>query len=293
MWGRLAVGGRDFLRLFAVAKVPPFVSGSGLMSVDGDRNDAPTARQEGGRGHVYSMNLRAGCEAEFARRFRGPDGARRSGAHESAVRPRRRRFQETPTASAILLAILTAACATGGAAHVTVGTTLTPGQEAGLADVKAFVETAARAYQVQPPAIMVADHAWEATAGAVYRRGVIVFTSRMLTSPSRDKATAHELGHYFLRHDQPSSRPSEEIEHQANIEAVRILQTAKGLSEEAALRVVVEALDRTHGAVKAGAGLTRGHAHPCEEIRAVVAAYPAQRAWTATLECVPTQWGQR
>jgi hypothetical protein len=203
------------------------------------------------------------------------------------------RSRETPTASAILLAILTAACATAGAAHVTVGTTLTPAQEAGLADVKAFVETAAQAYQVQPPAIMVADHAWEATAGAVYRRGVIVFTGRMLTSPSRDKATAHELGHYFLRHDQPSSRPSEEIEHQANIEAVRILQTAKGLSEEAALRVVVEALDRTHGAVKAGAGLTRGHAHPCEEIRAVVAAYPAQRAWTATLECVPTQWGQR
>lgn len=147
----------------------------------------------------------------------------------------------------ILLAILISGCATGGA-HVTVGTTLTPAQEAGLAEVKAFVEATARAYRVQPPVIMVGDHAGDATFGAVYRRGVIVFTSRMLTSPSRDKITAHEPGHYVLRHDQPSSLPREVREHQANIEAVRILQTAKGLSEEAALREVVEALDRSHRA---------------------------------------------
>jgi hypothetical protein len=193
----------------------------------------------------------------------------------------------------ILLASLIAGCATGGGAHVTVGATLTPAEEAGLADVKAFVDAAARAYKVQPPAIMVADHAGDATAGAIYRRGVIIFTSQMLTSPSRDKATAHELGHYFLRHDQPSSRTPQEIEHQANIEAVFILQAVKGVSEEAALREVVVALDRTHRAVKAGAGLARGHAHPCEEIRVVVTAYPAQRGWTATLECAPPQWGQR
>ena len=193
----------------------------------------------------------------------------------------------------LFLAILIAGCATGGGAHVTVGTTLTPEQEAGLADVKAFVDAAARAYDVQAPAIMVADHAGDVTAGAVYRRGVIIFTSGMLTSPSRDSATAHELGHYVLRHDQPSSRTPEEIEHQANIEAVRILRDVKGLSEEAALRVVVEALTRTHRAVRAGAAIARGHAHPCEEIRAVVAAYPAQRAWTATVECAPTRWGQR
>jgi hypothetical protein len=187
------------------------------------------------------------------------------------------------------LAILIAGCAAGGGAHVTIGTTLTPAQEAGLADVKAFVDAAARSYRVQPPAIMVGDHAGEATAGAIYRRGVIVFTSRMLTSASRDKVTAHELAHYFLRHDQPSSRTPEEIEHQANIEAVRILQVVKGMSEEAAVREVIEALARLHRAVKSGSPIARGHAHPCEEIRAVAAAYPAQRAWTARLECAPTQ----
>jgi hypothetical protein len=187
------------------------------------------------------------------------------------------------------LALLISACATDGGAHVTVGTTLTPAQEAGLADVKAFVDTAARRYGVQPPAIMVGDHAGDATFGAVYRRGVIVFTSGMLTSASRDSATAHELAHDFLRHDQPSSRSSEDIEHQANIEAVRILQVGKGMSEEEAVRAVLEALARFHSAVRSGSPIARGHAHPCEEIRAVVAAYPAQRAWTARFECGPAR----
>ena len=192
----------------------------------------------------------------------------------------------------LLSVILVAACASGNA-HVTIGTALTPEQEAGLAEVQSFVEAAARTYNVQPPAIMVADHAGDATFGAVYRRGVIVFTSRMLTHPSRDEATAHELAHYLLRHDQPSSRTPEDTEHQANIEAVRILETVKRMSETMALREVVAALEHNHRAVKSGGPIARGHAHPCEEIRVVVAAYPAQRAWTATLECAPTQWRQR
>src|SRR5262245_11292420 len=185
--------------------------------------------------------------------------------------------------------VLIAGCVTGDRAHVTVGTTLTPAQEAGLTEVRGFVEAIARAYGLQPPAIMVADHAGDATFGAVYRRGIIVFTSQVLTSPSRDEVTAHELAHYFLRHDQPSSRSPHEIEHQANIEAVRILQIGKGTSEEAAVREVLAALDRSRRAVTSGFPIARGHAHPCEEIRAVVAAYPAQRAWTVPLECPPAQ----
>jgi hypothetical protein len=185
----------------------------------------------------------------------------------------------------IVLALLVAGCATGGAAHVTVGTTLTPTQQAGLADVKSFIEAVARAYDIQPPAIMVADHAGDATFGAVYRRGVVTFTSAMLASPTRDKTAAHEMAHYVLRHDQPSSRTPEEREHQANIEAVRILQVGKGISEETAVREVVTALDLTRRSIAAGGPIARGHADPCEEIRAVVAAFPAQRAWTASLEC--------
>jgi hypothetical protein len=104
--------------------------------------------------------------------------------------------------------------------------------------------------------------------------------------------TAHELGHYVLRHDQ-STRPQEVQEHEANIEAVRILQATKGLNEEAATRQVVEALDRLHRSVKSGRPTARGHAHPCEEIRAVLAAYPAQRAWAEKHECAPAEWVRR
>ena len=195
-------------------------------------------------------------------------------------------------AAAPALLVLLAGCHIGDRAHITVGTALTPAQEAGLAEITTFVEATARAYKVQPPAIMVADHAWDATAGAIYRRGVIIFTSGVLTSASRDQVAAHELAHYLLRHDQPSSRTSEEQEHQANIEAVQILQVGKGLSEEEAVRQVVTALERAHRAVKAGAVITRGHAHPCEEIRAVLAAYPAQRGWSAALECAPPGWAR-
>jgi hypothetical protein len=192
----------------------------------------------------------------------------------------------------LVVAVLTTSCATGGGAHVTVGTTLTPAQEAGLREVKALIETAARVYQVSPPAIMVGGHAGDATFGAVYRRGIIIFTPPILTSPSRDKVTAHELGHYVLRHDQ-STRAQEVKEHEANIEAVRILQATRGLNEEAATRQVVEALDSLHRSVKSGRPIARGHAHPCEEIKAVLAAYPAQRAWAEKHECAPAEWARR
>jgi hypothetical protein len=206
---------------------------------------------------------------------------------QGAVRARERRY---PIGSLIgALVFLMAARAISDRAHVTVGTMLTPAQKTGLAEVTAFVEAVARACRVQPPAIMVADHAGDATVGAVYRRGVVVFTSGVLTSPSRDEIAAHELAHYVFRHDQPSARSPEEIEHQANIEAVRILQVGKGMSEEAAVRQVLVALDRSRRAVTSGSPIARGHAHPCEEIRAVAAAYPAQRAWTAPLECASAQ----
>jgi hypothetical protein len=105
-----------------------------------------------------------------------------------------------------------------------------------------------------------------------------VFSPRALTSPSRDKYAAHELAHHILRHDLPSMRTPEEKEHQANIEAVRILVVANGVTEEQALRVVL-------GHLKGRTGTATGHASPCEEIRVVSAAFPAQRGWSAALEC--------
>jgi hypothetical protein len=189
----------------------------------------------------------------------------------------------------LAMLILLGGCATGG--HVAPATTTVAPAEMsppGLAEVRALAEKAGRAYGMPAPAIMVADHAGDATFGAVYRRGVITFTARALAGPNRDKIAAHEIAHYVLRHDLPGMRTQEEKEHAANIEAVRILQLA-GRSEEQATREVLAALDRTRQAVGRGATIARGHAHPCEEIHAVVVAYPAQRAWSVTFECVRRQ----
>jgi hypothetical protein len=57
----------------------------------------------------------------------------------------------------------------------------------------------------------------------------------------------------------------------------------------AAVEAFVDAAARAYE-VRSPPSVGRNHAHPCEEIRTVVAAYPAQRARTATLECAPTQW---
>ena len=80
-------------------------------------------------------------------------------------------------------------------------------------------------------------------------------------------------------------RTPEEKEHQANIEAVRILMAGKGMTEEAALREVLQWLGRLRRSVERGGVVARGHDQPCEEIRAAVVAYPAQRSWASASMC--------
>jgi hypothetical protein len=192
-------------------------------------------------------------------------------------------------ARALLAVFLIVGCASGGAVRAAKSTPLTPEQEASLAAVVALIEAAARAYKAPPPNIIVADYSAETFAGA-YWGGSIMFPAQMLTSLSRDMVAAHEMGHYVLGHHHPSNRPQEEKEYQANIEAVRILQVSKGMTEAEALREVLIVLERGRIAVAGGgAKVGQGHPHPCEEIRVVVAAYPGQRRWASTLECAPQE----
>ena len=166
---------------------------------------------------------------------------------------------------------------------VVTATTLTPEQEAGLAEVMALIEAASRAYTVSPPTIIVFGRPGDGAYGD-YGRGVIMFSARSLTHPARDTVAAHEMGHYVLGHEHPGARLTETIWHAANIEAVRILQVGKEMSEDAALRKVLIPF-AMHRTTAGGAPAGRGHADPCKEIGAMVAAYPDQRGWASTYEC--------
>src|SRR5262245_2975888 len=121
------------------------------------------------------------------------------------------------------------------AVRVVKQTTLTPEQETSLLEVTTMIEAASRAYKVPPPRITVYDRAGDAAgnlaAGTYLGLGHIMLSVRTLTSPARDVVVAHEMGHYVLRHaDRPGSHKDKE--HEASIETVRILQVAKGMSEQ-------------------------------------------------------------
>src|SRR5262245_17834068 len=178
----------------------------------------------------------------------------------------------------------------GHSVRVVKQTTLTPQQETGLVEVTVLIEAASRAYKVPPPRITVYDRAGDAAgnlaSGTYLGLGHIMLSARTLASSARDVVAAHEMGHYVLRHaDRPGTR--KEKEHEASIEAVRILQSAKGLSEEEALRSVLTTFERHRrgtGAAPAG----EGHGDLCEEVHAVVAAYPEQRGWSSAFDCAPS-----
>ena len=167
---------------------------------------------------------------------------------------------------------------------------LTPAQESSLAEVTTQIEAASRAYKVPPPRVTVYDRAGDSAVGnpasGIYLGlGHIMLSVRTLMSPGRDAVVAHEMGHYVLRHaDRTGSH--EEKEREASIEAVRILEAAKVIGEEDALREVLTIFQR-HRLSTGGAPAGEGHGDVCAEIRAVIAAYPRQRGWSSAFDCAP------
>jgi IrrE N-terminal-like domain len=109
----------------------------------------------------------------------------------------------------------------------------------------------------------------------------------MLDSPGLTKLVAHELGHYVLGHDSiiPQAvsqaeweRAQQQRELDANAKAVEILVRAQGLSETAALQMVVDALRRAQDAQTRGAPLTPGHLPASAELADLLARFPAAAA---------------
>ncbi len=233
---------------------------------------------------------------DLGRHIRGRHGlfARSRGPHDHDPEARRaphgpessrRRVGATVTGRiALALALLLlAGCAT-----------LTPTQEESLAEVRALTNETARAYG-RPPIHLLVSHNPQAAPGS-YSGGFFSVSALSLTSPFRDAIVAHELAHYVLGHEAPlrgsttveRERDYQQRELDANAKAVEILTRVAGMSEVRALRTMYTYLAGVQWARERYPRLDlRGHKPPCEEIGDLLSRFPAQRAWTASLECAP------
>jgi len=173
--------------------------------------------------------------------------------------------------------------------------TLTPAQRRSESEVRLFADRTARAYGLPPIHVLVSHNPSDPPGS--YRRGFFAVSAVTLVSTFRDAIVAHELAHYVLGHDAPlpgdttdeRRRAYQERELDANAKSVEILARVGGMSEERALKTVYAYLLGVHWALERYPRLNlSGHKPPCEEIADLLARFPEQRAWTASLECAAT-----
>ena len=172
--------------------------------------------------------------------------------------------------------------------------TLTPGQDRSLDEVRAFADETARRYGREPIAVLV-SHDPDSPVGS-YRRGFFAVNRLVLISEFRDAIVAHELAHYVLGHDAPLAgatndarrREREQRELDANAKSVEILAWVRRVPEDQALRMVYSYLLNVHRRLqRSPAEDLLGHRPPCDEIADLLARFPQQLVWTAPLECAP------
>lgn len=183
----------------------------------------------------------------------------------------------------VAVAALAAACST-----------LTPGQDRSLDEVRAFADETARRYGREPIHVLV-SHNPDSPVGS-YRRGFFAVNRLVLGSEFRDAIVAHELAHFVLGHDAPLAgatgdarrREVEQRELDANAKAVEILAWVRAVPEDQALRMVYSYLLNVHRRLQRSPGEDLlGHRPPCDEIADLLGRYPQQLVWTAGLECAP------
>lgn len=186
-------------------------------------------------------------------------------------------------AGLVATAALAAACST-----------MTPGQDRSLDEVRAFADETARRYGREPIHVLV-SHNPDSPVGS-YRRGFFAVNRLVLSSEFRDAIVAHELAHYVLGHAAPLAgatsdarrREVEQRELDANAKAVEILAWVRQVPEDQALRMVYSYLLNVHRRLLRSPGEDLlGHRPPCDEIADLLGRYPGQLGWTAGLECAP------
>lgn len=157
--------------------------------------------------------------------------------------------------------------------------TFTPAEDESLVEIQAFVDAVARAYQFQP--VKVVAHDSDVSKSRTGIRQIDVARS-ILTAPLpvRDVRVARLLGFFVVQPPEPMSEPQEEAINrraypEANVAAVDILARVKGLPQAIAIKAVHEYLaSLAQGVTEKRLGWAARIPHPCEQLRALVLAFP-------------------
>lgn len=181
----------------------------------------------------------------------------------------------------IVLLLVLAGCASGCA---TLGRpTLTPEQEASLADYKQLAHRVTQHYGKPDIQIMVGDsYAYGDGISIMRPNGWLVLSPSVLVPPppgrSKDFSIAHQLGHYIT--GRYGCGP--ECEDAVNAEAVKILVLGRpGVwTERRAFAHAMSFLWVYKGLQDGGRPPEKGHALACEEIAHLAARFPQYPAKT-------------
>jgi hypothetical protein len=181
---------------------------------------------------------------------------------------------------------------------------LTEDQRRHLAQLRALASATARAYRMPAPVgisvMALASTNLESLAGVgiAYTPGRLWVDPGLLGAWYADALVARTLAYELLPPVVQAAsmadyeRRQRQRDLDANAKAVEILARARAWPERVALQAVYEWLAATHRAVVAGqVRLRGGQPEPCDQIRDLLGRFPAERGWTASLECAPRSGG--
>jgi hypothetical protein len=173
-------------------------------------------------------------------------------------------------------------------------------EEASLEEIRDFARaTAARYGMVAPLEVAVASWVGSeslpqfATAPAVYTRGTLYLSRRLLKASNRDLVIAKALAYETLRAPSSAASLAERRREQAglalesNDRAIDILVEVRGVSEAAALEEMYAWLIAIHRSQAARGASPVGALSACDEIADLFRRRAQSRAGFAGRDCVP------
>jgi hypothetical protein len=186
------------------------------------------------------------------------------------------------------------------AAHGQAGDPLTPEEEASLQEIREFVQATAARYRMLAP-LEVSVAPWVGTgslpqyaaAPAVYARGALYLSRRLLRASNRDVVIAKALAYETLRAPSTATSLAERdrerraVSLESNARAVAILVEVRGLTEGAALEEMYRWLLAIHRSAPQRPP-PPGGVSACDEIGDLLRRHPRSAERFAGQECAPS-----